>query len=306
MAQPTEKKPVKWSLRKREALAGYLSITPWFIGFLVFTAGPMLASFYFSFTKWGLIDKPQFIGLGNFQKLLTDPLVGQSLWITTKYTLTSVPGRLILALIVALLLVQPIKGTNFMRTIYFIPAVVGGVPIAMLWMWMLNKDYGIVNFGLKMLGITGPAWLADPKWALWSLVIMSWWYIGNTMVILVAGLQNISPQLYEAAELDGANGFAKFWHITLPMLSPTLFFLVVSSLIGSFQAFDSAYVMTDGGPMRSTLFYLLYFYQTGFKFMNMGYASAQVWLLFVIIIALTVLVFRSSSLWVFYESEVKK
>lgn len=301
-------KPVrpKWTLRRREALSGYISIAPWFAGFVIFTVGPMIASLYYSFTRWGLIDQPVFIGLENYKKLLTDPLIAHSLWVTTKYTLTSVPGRLILALIVALLLVQPIKGTNFMRTIYFIPAVVGGVPIAMLWLWMLNSDYGIINYFLSLLGIKGPAWLADPAWALWSLVIMSCWYVGSAMVILVAGLQNISPQLYEAAELDGANALAKFRYITLPMLSPTLFFLVVTSLIGSFQAFDSAYVITGGGPVRSTLFYMLYFYQTGFKFLNMGYASAQVWLLFIIIIVMTLLVFRSSSVWVFYESEVKK
>lgn len=296
----------RWSLSKQESLAGYTMIAPWFIGFLIFTAGPMVASFYYSLTNWGLIDTPKFVGLGNYQKMMSDPLVWHSLWVTTKYTFASVPGRLVLSLIIALLLVQPIKGTNLMRTIYFIPAVVGGVPIAMLWLWMLNADYGIVNYALNSLGIPSVAWLSDPDIALWSLVLISCWYVGNSMVILVAGLQNISPQLYEAAELDGATPLAKFRYVTLPMLSPTLFFLLVSSLIGSFQAFESAYVITSGGPVRSTMFYLLYFYQTAFKYLKMGYASAMIWLLFLIIIIMTILIFRSSSMWAFYESEVKK
>ncbi|GAP05183.1 ABC-type sugar transport systems, permease components [Anaerolinea thermolimosa] len=306
MTPPTRSPVFRLTLRQRETISGYLTILPWFVGFLVFTAGPMMASLYYSLTDWGLVDQPKFIGLMNYQKMLSDPLVWQSLWVTVKFTITSVPARLILALIVALLLVRPIKGTNLMRTIYFIPSVVGGVPVALLWMWMLNADYGIVNYFLKLLGINGPGWIADPKWALWSLVLMSCWNIGSPMVILVAGLQNIAPHLYEAAELDGANGWDKFRFVTIPMLSPTLFFLLVSSVIGAFQVFDAAYVMTSGGPLRATYFYLLYFYQTGFRYLNMGYASALVWLLFVLIIIMTALIFRSSSLWVFYESEVKK
>ncbi len=297
---------IHWTMRKSEILSGYITILPWFIGFIVFTAGPMVASLYYSLTKWGLLDTPKFVGLANYAQLLQDPLVGHSLWITVKYTLFSVPGRIILALVVALLLVRPIAGVNTIRTIYFIPAVIGGVPAAMLWMWMLNGDYGIVNYALGLFGIHGPAWLGDPQTALSALIIMSLWNIGTPMVIMIAGLQNISPQLYEAAELDGAGGWGKFRFISLPMLSPTLFFILVTQVIGSFQVFDAAYVTTSGGPIRSTLFYLLYFYQTGFSELKMGYASAMIWLLFIIIITLTVLIFKSSSMWVFYETEVKK
>jgi multiple sugar transport system permease protein len=297
---------IHWTTRTNEAVSGYIAILPWLIGFLAFTAGPMVASLYYSTTQWGLLDKPKFIGVGNYIRLANDPLVWHSLWITTRYTLFSVPGRIILALIVAMLLTRSIFGVNTIRTIYFIPAVIGGVPAAMLWLWMLNGDYGIVNYLLNLVGIHGPAWFANPATALWALVIMSLWNIGTPMVIMIAGLQNISPQFYEAAELDGANSLGKFRYITLPMLSPTLFFLLVTSIIGSFQVFDVAYVTTSGGPVRSTLFYILYFYQTGFTNLQMGYASAMIWVLFIIIILLTLLIFKSSGLWVFYETEVKK
>jgi multiple sugar transport system permease protein len=294
--------------RRREALEGYVCILPWLIGFLVFTAGPMLASLGLSFTKWNLLQSPNWFGIGNYVKLVKDPLFWHSLGITVRFTLISVPARLALALALALLLTRTLRGMNTIRTIYFLPAIVGGVPVALLWSWVFNPEFGIFNYVLSLIGIQGPKWLLAPDSALWALIIMQLWNVGIPMLIFIAGLQNIPPQLYEVAELDGANSVAKLFHVTLPMLSPTLLFLLISQLISSFQVFDIVFVATrgTGGPMRSTLVYLLYFYLNGFRFFEMGYASALVWVLLVIILALTAVIFRSSSLWVFYESEVKK
>lgn len=301
-------KPKLSARRRREAIEGYLFITPWVIGFLVFTAGPMLASLVFSFTKWGLIDTPSFIGIQNYTKMIQDPLIWHSLYITARYTLLSVPIRLVTSLAIALILIRPIPGVYLYRGIFYLPNILGGVVTALLWLWVFNPDYGILNYLLSLIGIAGPAWLADPDWSLWSLVIISAWNVGASVILFVAGLQAIPTQFYEAAQLDGAGGWASFRYITLPMLSPTMLFFLVSSIIGSFQVFDVAFITSSGagGPMRSTLVYLLYFYQQGFKFFNMGYASAMVWLLMVIILILTALIFRSSDMWVFYESEVRR
>lgn len=298
--------PSRFTQRRREAIEGYLFILPWAVGFLVFTAGPMIASLVLSFTKWGLIDKPEFVGAANYVKMVHDPLFWHSLKVTVRYAVFSVPMRLILALAVALLMVRPLRGINTIRTIYYIPAVLGGVPIALLWMWVFRPEYGILNYLLSLIGIKGPAWLADPQWAPWALVVMSLWNLGMPMIIFIAGLQAIPPSLYEAAVVDGANWWHKLRHVTLPMLSPTILFLLINAIIGSFQVFGVAYVLTGGGPVRATLFYLLYFYRTGFSYFRMGYASALVWVLLVIILVLTALIFKSSSLWVFYESEVRR
>lgn len=293
---------------RREAIEGYLFILPWVFGFLVFTAGPMLASLVLSFTKWGLIDTPVFIGVQNYVKMVQDPLVWHSLYVTARFTLLTVPLQLVFSLSVALILVRPIRGVYVYRGIFYLPNILGGVVTALLWMWVFNPDYGILNFLLSKIGITGPAWLADPQWALPAIVIMSVWNVGASVILFIAGLQSIPGHLYEAAELDGAGGYAKLRHITLPMLSPTMIFVIITSVIGSFQVFDIAFVASsgDGGPVRSTLVYLLYFYQNGFKYFNMGYASALIWLLMAIILFLTLLIFRSSSLWVFYEAEARK
>lgn len=304
---------VRWrmprlNLRRREAIEGYLFISPWVIGFLIFTAGPMLASLGLSFTKWGLIDRPEFIGLDNYIRMAKDPLFLRSLWVTVRYSIFSVPLRLILALAVALLMIRPLRGINLMRTIYYVPGVLGGAPVALLWMWVFRPDYGILNYILKIVGIEGPEWLADPNWAPWAIVIISLWNIGLPMVIFIGGLQAIPDHLYEAATVDGANWWHKLRYVTLPMLSPTILFLLVTQIIQSFQVFDLVYVITEGTgrPVRSTLFYLLYFYQNAFIHFRMGYASALAWALLLIILILTALIFRSSSLWVFYESEVRK
>ena len=292
--------------RQREALQGYLYIAPWFIGFLIFTAGPLIASLGLSFTEWGFVDEPKFIGLANYQKMATDPVFWIALRVTITFTLLSVPLVMLTSLSVALLLTREVRGARVFRTIYYLPSVIGGVPMALLWTWVFNPDYGILNRLLALANLPGVDWLGNPRSALLAVVVVSAWSFGLPMVVFIAGLQNIPPVLYEAASLDGASVFRRFRSVTLPLLSPTFFFLLVMQIIGSFQIFDVVYVISDGvgNPLRSTLMYLLYFVQNAFQRFQMGYASALVWVLFLIIMALTLLVFKSSSLWVFYESEV--
>jgi multiple sugar transport system permease protein len=292
---------------QREALQGYLYILPWFIGFTIFTAGPLIASLGLSFTDWGLIDTPTYIGLENYQKMRTDPVFEQALKVTLKYTVYRVPVVILLSLGVALLMTRPLPGMRMFRTIYYLPAVIGGVPMAMIWSWVLQPDYGIMNRVLDMVGIAGPDWLGDPNWALTAIIVISVWNIGFPMIVFIAGLQNISPVLYEAAILDGAGVWRKLRHITIPMLSPTIFFMLVMQIIGSFQVFDTVYVISNGrgDPLRSTLMYLLYFYRQTFVRLKAGYGSAMIWVLFIIIMFFTLLMFKSSSFWVYYETEVK-
>jgi multiple sugar transport system permease protein len=293
--------------RQREAIQGYLYILPWFIGFLIFTAGPLLASLYLSFTKWGFVDTPTFVGLTNYQRMLKDPIFGIALKVTFSFTAMSVPLVITVSLITALLMTRKLRGIYVFRAIYYLPAVVGGVPVALLWSWVLNPDYGILNRMLYLAGIQGPNWLGNPQWALLAIVLISAWNFGLPMVVLIAGLQNIPEVLYEAAILDGAGILGRLRYVTLPMLSSTLLFLLVNQIIGAFQIFDVVFVISNGqgDPVRSTLTYLLYFYQNGFRRLDLGYASALVWVLFVIIMAFTLLVFKSSSLWVYYETEAK-
>ena len=293
--------------RQREALQGYLYISPWFFGFLIFTAGPLIASLGLSFTDWGLISAPTFVGLDNYESLWADPVYKIAIEVTAKFTLIRVPLIIGLSLSVALLMTRPVPGIRVFRTLYYLPAVIGGVPMAMIWAWVLNPDYGIMNRLLEFAGTTGPNWLGDPNWALAAIIMISVWDIGFPMIVFIAGLQNIPPILYEAATLDGASSWHKLRHVTLPLLSPTIFFMLVMQIIASFQTFDVIYVVSNGrgDPLRSTLMYLLYFYRTTFVRLKAGYGSAMVWVLFIIIMAFTLLMFKSSSLWVYYESEVK-
>ena len=200
---------------------------------------------------------------------------------------------------------QKVPGIPVWRTIYYLPAVVSGVAVAMLWVWVFHSEFGLVNLGLRLVGIKGPAWLGDPDWALPALILMSFWGVGSGMIVKLAGLQSIPTEFYEAASIDGANWWHRFWKVTLPMLTPVLFFNVVMGIINSFQYFTNAYVMTNGGPGRATLFYNLYLYQNAFRYFKMGYASALAWILFVIILVFTLLVFKSSPYWVYYEGQVK-
>ena len=290
------------SLASREAIAFYLCISPWLLGFLLFVLGPMIASLVLSFTRWDLLSSARFVGLRNYQKMFTrDPLFVQALKVTAIYTAVYVPMELAGGLALALIMNQDLKFVGVFRTIYYLPSVLPGVAFVVLWMWILHPDVGLINTVLSYAGIEGPRWLVDPDWALFALLIMSTWGLGRSMVIYLASLQGVPRHLYEAASIDGANRWQSFWRITLPMLTPTIFFNLVLSVISTFQTFTSAFVSTDGGPLDATLFYVLYIFRQAFQFFSMGYASALAWLLFVIIFVLTFLVVRSSDRWVYYE-----
>jgi len=293
---------------QREALEGYLAISPWIIGFLIFVFGPILASFILSFHKWNLLKPAQWVGFRNYQSMIEDPLFWQSLKVTFIYAGASVPLGLVTALLVALLLNQRLKGIAVFRTIFYLPSVMPIVAVSLIWMWMYNPKFGILNFlirkagGLLGLDIQGPDWLYSTTWVLPALILMSLWGIGGGMLIFLAGLKNIPEQLYEAALVDGANSWQRFRKITLPMLSPTIFFLLVTGTIGAFQVFTQAFVMTEGGPLNASMFFVLYLYMQGFRWFRMGYASALAWVLVLIILGLTILIFKTSSAWVYYEA----
>jgi multiple sugar transport system permease protein len=264
----------------------------------------MAASLGVSLTRWDLLSPAQFIGLRNYSKLLQrDPLVWQSLKVTALYTAAYVPLELVGGLALALLMNRQLRGIGIFRTIFYLPSVLPGVAFVVLWMWILHPDAGLANSALALVGIKGPRWLVDPDFALSALILMSMWGLGRSMVLYLAGLQGVPRHLHEAAAMDGAGAWRTFWSVTLPMLSPTIFFNLVLSVISTFQTFTSAYVSTDGGPLDSTLFYVLYIFRQAFQFFNMGYASALAWVLFVIVLALTLLIVRSARSWVYYEGE---
>jgi multiple sugar transport system permease protein len=292
------------SLARRETITFYLCISPWLLGFLLFVLWPMVASLVLSFTRWDLLSSVKFVGLRNYQKMLGgDPLVAQALKVTAVYTSVYVPIDLVGGLVLALLMNQKLRFVNVFRTIYYLPSVLPAVAFVVLWMWILHPDVGLINTVLAYVGIQGPRWLADPDWALPALLMMSLWGLGRSMVIYLASLKGIPRHLYEAAAIDGAGAWQSFWRITLPMLTPTIFFNLVLSVISTFQTFTSAFVATDGGPLDATLFYVLYIFRQAFQFFNMGYASALAWVLFLVILALTLLIVRSSGRWVYYAGE---
>jgi multiple sugar transport system permease protein len=294
-------------LSRRETLDGWLFASPWIVGFVWLTLGPMLASLALSFTDWQLLVPPTWVGLANVDRaLFHDPLVWRTLAVTLTYAVVAVPLHLVMGVAISLLLNTRVRGLALYRTVYYLPAVISGVAVALLWRWVFNPDFGILNYFLGLLGVRGPAWLADSDWALWALVLMSLWHVGAGIVIYLAGLQGIPTELYEAATVDGATWAQQTRFVTLPMLSPVLFFQLLVGLIGALQTFTQAYVMTGGGPGDSTRFYMLYLYENGFQFFKMGYASVLAWILFVFILALTLITLRSSSLWVHYEGQVRK
>ena len=298
------------SLSQKEALWGYAFTVPWIFGFLVFTLGPMIASLYFSFTKYNIIDPPTWIGLRNYQRMLfEDPLFWHSLQRTLYYAALALPLGLLFGLFLAILLNQKIPGVNLWRTAYFLPSVVAGVAVSLLFVRLFNPRVGLINPFLMSIGIENPpGWMNDPNWSIPTLVIMSLWGVGGGMIIYLAGLQGIPTALYEAAKIDGAGTWHRFRHVTIPMMTPVIFYNLVMGLIGSFQYFTEVYVATsgNGGPLRSTLVYNLYLYQNAFKYFEMGYASSLAWFLLLLTLVATLLVFRSSPFWVFYEGEVRK
>ena len=289
--------------QRREAKDGYLALSPWMLGFVVFYAFPILATFYVSFTQWTVVTPPVWIGLDNYVRMFTrDPLFVSSLRATTLFVALSLPLKLVLGLMLALLLNLKIPAMDFFRTIFFIPAVISGVAVSLMWIWFLQPDTGVVNTLLSYFGIQGPQWFWDRDWALPSVAIMSIWKVGGAAIIYLAGLQNIPAHLYEAAEIDGANTWSRFWKITLPLLTPTLFFQLIIELIDAFKIFTEAYVITGGGPLKATYFFLYYFYEEAFRNANMGYAAALALFLLLVIMSATVFVNYTSRKWVFYEN----
>lgn len=308
---PNRNKPGLTKKERNEALTFYLCVAPWIIGFLLFTAGPMIASLILSFTDWDILTPPNFIGLENFARAFDDPNFIQALKVTLKFSVFAVPLRILVALFLAMLLDNATRGVSYFRTSFYLPSIVSSVAAAVLFTWIFNPAFGPINGFLGLLGIQGPLWFEDPNYALWGLIIMSPWGVGGEMLIFLAGLRGIPKSLYEAAEIDGAGRLPSFFNITIPMLSPSLFFNLVMAIIGSFQSFDTAYIIsstragTAGDPLQSTLFFMIYLYKKAFGDLQMGYASALGWILFIIILVLTMLVVRSSSVWVYYETERK-
>ncbi|UED78031.1 carbohydrate ABC transporter permease [Brevibacillus sp. DP1.3A] len=294
-------------LKGRAFLTPYLFILPWILGFLAFTLGPMLFSLVMSFFDWPVVGEVTFVGLDNYVNMFTDdPLFWQSLWVTIKFALLFVPLNLFIALFLAMMLNQKVKGSGFFRTVFYLPSVISGVALAMIWAWVYDGEYGIFNYLLSLIGITGPDWLNDTTWALIAMVIASLWGQGSMVLIFLAGLKSIPESLYEAASIDGAGAVQKFFRITLPMVSPTILFNLIMTIISAFQQLSLALLLTGGGPLQSTYFYAMYAYDNAFKYFKMGYASANSWFMFAIILVLTFIVFKTSGKWVYYESDNRR
>ncbi len=294
----------KTKVRHKQNGAALFFLTPWLIGLVCLTLGPMAASLYFSFTDYSILSSPRWAGFANYVTMFTeDKLFLVSMKVTFLYVFVSVPLKLIFALAVAMLLDKGIRGLGFYRTIYYIPSLLGGsVAISMLWRKMLGGD-GLVNHALAFIGIEAPDWVGNPKYALYSLVLLSVWQFGSSMIIFLAGLKQIPADYYEASSVDGAGKARQFFNITLPILSPVIFFNLVMQIITSFQSFTQSFIISNGtgGPVNSTLMYSLYLYKKGFAFFQMGYASAMAWVLVILIGLFTLLVFRTSKSWVHYE-----
>ena len=296
-------KKIKSPMRKREAKWFYIFILPWILGFFLFTFFPMAMSAVLSFMKWDYVQAPRFVGWENFITLFHDDVFYKSLQVTIIYAVFSVPLSLLVSFIFALLLNTGIIGLSLYTKLFYLPSLVSGAAASILWMWMFNPEFGVINTILGYFGIDGPGWIYDKNWALPALIIMSLWGVGGSMLIYLSGLQGIPTELYEAAKIDGAGKATTLFKITIPMMTPVIFYNLIMGIIGSLQTFTQAFVMTDGGPNYSTYFYVLYLYKNAFKNFKIGYASAQAWILFFIILALTALVFRSSAAWVYYENE---
>ena len=291
-------------LQRREALEGYLWISPWLIGFIIFSLGPIIASFYLSLTKYKIGGTPEWVGLANYSEaFFADKLFWPSLGRTAYYSIASVLLGVFLSLLAALLLNQKLRGRNIFRALFYLPSLTPIVAMALLWVWLLQPQVGLVNYLLYQVGIDGPGWLSDRSWAIPSLILIALWSSigGGRMIIFLAGLQGVPKEMYESAEIDGANALQRFWSITLPMISPVILFNLILGVIGSFSVFSIAYVATDGGPNYATWFYMLHLYFNAFSFFQMGYASALAWIFFVLIFILSYLQIRLSDRWVYYE-----
>lgn len=293
---PRRRKLPRW-------LIGYVFIAPWLLAFVAFEAYPILSGFYHSFTDWTATGRAErFVGLDNYVEAFTrDPLFWKAVSNTIYFIGVSVPLGIVAAFALAMMLNSKISGTTIYRTIYYLPSVVPAVAAVIVWIFIFETRRGILNFGLELLGLPAIRWLSDPSWAMPALIIMSLWSIGASMIIFLAGLQGIPQELYEAAEVDGANGWHHLWRITVPLMTPTIFFNLVMSLVAAFQAFNNAFIMTNGGPNNATLLYMLHLYNNAFRYFRMGYASALAVVLFIIVFGLTLFVYRSSKRWVYYS-----
>lgn len=292
--------------RRREAISGYLFISPWLIGFIVFFAGPIIASLFLSFTRWNIVGDPIWVGLDNYRTIFTEDLrFKKAVEVTLTYSVFYLPLEVFCGIGMAVLMNQKLKGIGIFRTLFYMPSVVPQVAAALVWVWMLNRRYGVINTLLGGVGVDGPNWLGSPQYVLPSLILIALWGVGGSAIIYLAGLQNIPEVLYEAATVDGANAFQKFFRITLPLLTPTIFFQLVLGLIGVFQTFTPAFIAAGetGGPLQSGLFYMLYIYNRGFVSLRMGYASALAWIMTAFILVITIIVLRSSQYWVYYEAD---
>ncbi|WP_307001162.1 carbohydrate ABC transporter permease [Lederbergia panacisoli] len=301
VVQPKKKSSISFKAN----LTGWLFASPWVIGLIVFFAIPLFSSIYFSFTTYSILQPGDFVGLDNYKELMNDDLFWKSVYNTVYFAVFFVPLSIIFGVALAMMLNMKVKGLAVYRTIYFLPTLVPHVALAVLWMWLLNPGFGLINGTLDFFGIEGPNWLGSVKWSKPSLILMSLWGIGQAVIIYLAGLGDIPEEFYEAAEVDGANWIQRTRHITIPLLTPVIFFNLVMGIIGAFQQFTLPYTMTagQGSPANSLTFYVMYLYDNGFKFFKMGYASAMAWILFVIIMALTALIFITSKRWVHYQGE---
>jgi multiple sugar transport system permease protein len=298
------------SKQMRQDLRGYFFVAPWILSLLIFTAYPMLASFYFSMTDYNILNPPRWIGLGNFTTMFTrDPLYWKSVINTLYYTALSVPLGIAAGLIMALLLNQRLKGIGIYRTAFYLPGLMPAVAGTLLWMVLLDPRNGLVNSGLGLLGISGPGWLRSSAWSKPALILMALWGgSGGSMLIFLAALKEIPQSLIEAAMIDGANAWQRFRHVTIPLITPSIFFNLIMSVIGSFQVFASAFIAGTGGagPLNSILMYMLHLYRQAFRYFTMGYASAMALVMFIVLVMITVLLIRSSSAWVYYEGAERR
>ena len=307
LPQATEKakNKARSARKKRDNIAGYLFISPWLIGFFAFTLLPLVGSFYLAFTDYNLTSAPEWIGLKNFQDMFFDDLrYWKSVRATFFYVFTAVPARLVFALAVAMILNNARRGISFYRAAYYAPSIIGGsVAVALMWRRIFASD-GLVNAMLALIGIdVTRAWIGRPETAIWTLILLAVWQFGSPMLIFLAGLRQIPDALYESASIDGASFWQKFFRITIPMLSPVIFFNLIMQLISGFLVFTQALIITNGGPLDTTLFYALYLYQRAFVTFQMGYGTAMAWVLLLIVAIFTAITFKTSSRWVFYEDE---
>ncbi len=291
-------------VQRAEWRDGWLFAMPFLLGVLIFWLGPMLYSLFLVTQDWDMLSPPQYIGLENIRNMIEDPLMSKSLYNTAYYTFIGVPLQLVIALLLAFALNQNLLGQSIYRTIFYLPAITPAVAFAVVWMQIFNADFGVFNNILRALGLPGVKWLFDPDIAKPAFILMSLWTVGPQMVIFLAGLQSVPAELLEAAEIDGANTWQRFRSVVMPMLSPIVFFNLIIGIIGSFQVFTNAFIMTNGGPQNATLFSVLYIYLNGFRFFKMGYAATLAWLLFWIIMLFTFLQFVVANRWVYYEGKV--